>query len=247
MAVKNVDIPAIGAVKLYKRRGARSIRLSVTSTGDIRVSLPYWLPYEAGIKFANSKQAWIREQLKQHEPELLENGQPIGKSHHLHFARSSSAVRIASRVDGTNIRITYPENRSFGDRDVQKAAVAACIRALRNQAEHLLSQRLRFLSEKYELPYQSFTVKQMKGRWGSCDSNKNITLNLFLMQLPWQLIDYVLIHELIHTIALHHGPDFWREFESRHPQAKQLRRQIRDYRPVVKGGVVSALKAASAN
>ncbi|HSW80537.1 MAG TPA: SprT family zinc-dependent metalloprotease [Candidatus Saccharimonadales bacterium] len=245
MAVKNIDLPSIGSVRLYKRRGAKSIRLSVTSTGDVRVTLPYWLPYEAGIRFARSKQSWIASQLEQHHAAELINGQPIGKSHHLQLVRSHMASKVSSRVDGTSIRITYPLAYGPNHDTVQKAAITASIRALRSQAENLLPQRLRFLSNKLGLPYQSSNVKQMKGRWGSCDANKNITLNLFLMQLPWHLIDYVLMHELIHTKVLHHGSDFWREFERHYPEAKKLRREIREYRPVVEGGISEALRSAS--
>jgi predicted metal-dependent hydrolase len=72
---------------------------------------------------------------------------------------------------------------------------------------------------------------RLKGRWGSCDQDKNIVLNLFLMQLPWQLIDYVLLHELCHTMHLDHGPGFWQTFLMHKPTAKDLRREIRHYQP----------------
>ena len=55
MATRTVDIPEIGAVTLYKRRGNRSLRLSVGANGEIRVSLPSWVPYKAGEEFARAK------------------------------------------------------------------------------------------------------------------------------------------------------------------------------------------------
>src|SRR5690606_36436720 len=96
---------------------------------------------------------------------------------------------------------------------VQKAAQAAAIRALRKEAETLLPQRLRTLAEQTGFTYNSVAVKQPKSRWGSCSHQKHITLNLFLMQLPWRLIDYVLLHELTHTKVMRHGPPFWAELE----------------------------------
>src|SRR5207245_10741873 len=117
----------------------------------------------------------------------------------------------------------------------QKAAKAACVRALRVQAERLLAQRLRALADLYQFEYRSASIKQLKSRWGSCDADAAIVLNLFLIQLPWHLIDYVLLHELAHTKALHHGPDFWQELERCLPHAKQLRREIKQYNPAVAG------------
>lgn len=235
MAVKKVDVPGVGAVKLYKRKGSRSIRLSVSSAGEVRVSLPYWLPYDAGAKFALSKANWIQSQLQERTTTLLKHGQPIGKSHHLYFVSDEQATRISTRVDGSDIRVTHPAHLDPGDPVVQKAAERAAVRALRNQAERLLPQRLRTLAETHEFTYKSVGVKQLTGRWGSCDTDKNVVLNLFLMQLPWHLIDYVLLHELTHTKALHHGPDFWQEFERHLPHAKRLRREIKQYRPAVLG------------
>jgi len=53
------------------------------------------------------------------------------------------------------------------------------------------------------------------------------------MQLPWELIDYVILHELTHTEYMHHGPDFWQALEKVRPQAKQFRREIRKFRPTI--------------
>lgn len=233
MATKTIELPEIGTVKLYKRKGARSIRLSVDSSGGVRVSLPKWAPYDSGITFARSKFAWIQSQQLERQRSPLAHGQAIGKSHHLQFVPSASALRVSACVDGPVIRITHPLAAAATHESVQKAAEAACIRALRTQAERLLPQRLRTLAATHQFSYNSCSVKLLKSRWGSCDTDKNIVLNLFLMQLPWPLIDYVLLHELTHTRVLHHGPDFWAAFEQTLPDVKTYRKQIRAYRPAV--------------
>lgn len=233
MATKLVEVADIGTVKLYKRRDSRSIRLSISSTGEVRVSMPNWVSYDAGIKFALSKRNWILKQLQNKTTVQLSDGQAVGKSHHLYLVPTSQIEKVSTRVDGTNIRVSYPLFLSPQDPAVQKAAEKASIRAMRSQADALLPQRLHTLSLTHELPYRSARVKQLKGRWGSCDSEQNIVLNLFLMKLPWQLIDYVLVHELTHTRVLHHGADFWEEFERHLPNARELRREIRQFQPVV--------------
>lgn len=244
MATKQIELPEIGTVKLYKRKGARSIRLSVSSTGEVRVTLPYWLPFDAGVSFARSKQGWILSQTLAQDTAPITHGQAVGKSHHIYF-RTITNPRISTRVNGTDIYIMHPAQVTSTDRRVQAAAEAASIRALRDQAEQLLPQRLKTLSETHRLPYRSVNVKRLKGRWGSCDADKNIVLNLFLMQLPWHLIDYVLLHELTHTKVLHHGADFWTEFDRHLPGAKKLRREIRAYRPAIEGNDAQTVSAMS--
>jgi len=119
------------------------------------------------------------------------------------------------------------------DSAVQAAAESACYRALKVEATKLLTPRLNELAAHHGFTYHSLNVKRMKTRWGSCDQHKNIVLNLFLVQLPWDCIDYVILHELTHTRALHHGPDFWQKFEDVLPGARRMRKTMRSYRPML--------------
>lgn len=232
MATKAVTIPSIGTVTLYKRKGARSIRLTVTPRGEVRVNLPYWLPYEAGAQFARARRAWIQEQLEK-LPEALKHGQAIGKSHRIYFEPNENVKKPSSRVTPSAIRITHAYGEHFSEPHIQEVAVRAATRALRLQAEASLPTRLQQLADLHDFTFKSVQIKHLRGRWGSCDSNKNIVLNLYLMQLPWELIDYVLLHELTHTEVLRHGPDFWAAMQRRDPNTQTLRRAIRAYRPVV--------------
>lgn len=232
MASKRLDLPGIGEIVLYKRKGARSIRLSIDARGQARVTLPFWLPYAAGAKFAESRQAWIIEHRQQRSASLV-HGQLIGKSHRLFFEASPVAAKVTSRVTDDTIRITHPTDYSQADTAVQAVAEKACIRALRSQSEQLLPGRLRTLAQIHNFSYSSVQIKQLTGRWGSCDSNQNIVFNLYLMQLPWDLIDYVILHELTHTTILRHGPDFWAAMERVLPDVQVRRKIIKQYRPVV--------------
>ena len=232
MATKQVELPNIGSVMLYKRRGNRSLRLSVASDGEVRVSMPYWLPYKAGEQFALTKAAWIMTHRHQ-APGALQHGQAVGKAHRLYFVPLAQATRITTRLKNNEIEINHPPQFAPHDSAVQKAARSASIRALRKEAEHLLPQRLRQLAAESQFDYASVSVKQLKSRWGSCSSKQEITLNLFLMQLPWHLIDYVLLHELTHTKVMQHGAPFWRELERHAPHAKQLRKEIGNYHPIL--------------
>jgi predicted metal-dependent hydrolase len=234
MATKQVTLQDIGSVTLYKRRGNRSLRLSITPHGEVRVSMPYWLPYKAGEQFARSKAVWIlAHQAKASKPELA-HGQHIGKAHRLYFEpRADAALKVSTRLKPNEVRISHPPTYGSAHPAVQRAARNASIRALRKEAEQLLPQRLRSLAEQTGLTYRNVGIKHLKSRWGSCSSAKDITLNLFLMQLPWHLIDYVLVHELTHTKVMRHGEPFWNELQSHIPTAKQLRKEINQHQPVL--------------
>jgi hypothetical protein len=232
VASKQISLQGIGDVTLYKRKGTGSIRLSINAKGQVRVTMPYWVPYEAGVQFARSRQEWIAEHT-QNRADNLSHGQTIGKSHRLYFEASPVAAKVSSRVSESIVRVTHPVACAVSDTAVQTVAQQASIRALRQQAEELLPGRLQQLAEIHGFEYRSVQVKQLTGRWGSCDSQRNIVLNLFLMKLPWTLIDYVLLHELTHTNILRHGPDFWSAMRRVLPDVQVRRKAIKQHRPTV--------------
>ena len=232
MAIKIVQIDGIGEVRISKRRGAKNMRISIVAGGDIRVSLPNWTPYQVGIEFAKSKAVWIAANRPAEAAPILP-GYRIGKAHRIVF-ESAAIDNSSSRLVGTEIRIIRPTGMAVTHADVQKVAQAASIRALRTQAVRLLPKRLEQLAAKYGFEYRSIKIRMLTGRWGSCDIHQDIVLNLFLMQLPWELIDYVLLHELIHTKHLNHSVDFWNEFQRHEPNAKLLRTRTRYYKPQLK-------------
>jgi predicted metal-dependent hydrolase len=231
MAVKRLNLEEIGEVSFYKRKGARSIRLSVRSDGTIRVTMPHFTPYQAAVAFVHSHREWLQGQIR--VPAQLENAQAVGKQHRLQLIADFTLDSPRSRVTKSGVIVRYPAHLDASDIAVQKVAQAASIRAMRSEAEELLPARLADLAARHNFLYKSVSVKRLKGRWGSCDQDKNIVLNLFLMQLPWHLIDYVLLHELTHTRIMRHGPPFWQAMAQLDPSVSALRREMREYRPVI--------------
>lgn len=241
MPAKQYNIDNIGAVHVYKRRGVKNMRLSVAADGKVRVTIPFWATYASAVGFAESRSQWIQSNLPQ-PTALLAHGQHIGKAHRLYF-EAGDVEQVRTRLSGSEIRIIRPRQQYITHPDVQAAARRASIRALRVETEKLLPGRLKQLADNYGFTYSDIQVKQLKGRWGSCDNHRRITLNLFLMQLPWPLIDYVLLHELTHTKHMNHGPEFWHEFLRHEPRAKVYRTQIRRHKPILEATEAAAAMA----
>lgn len=230
MATKSVQVAGIGTVALHKRRGARNIRLSITHSGEVRVTLPFWAPYKAGIDFILSKSDWILEQKP--EVQLITHGYQVGKAHHISF-ESGQGSNISTRISGNKVRVLLPLGTRWDNPEAQAAANSVGIRALKKEARQLLPHRLKVLAEQYGYSYRDVSVKRLKGRWGSCSEQKDIVLNCFLMKLPWNLIDYVLLHELAHTRVMAHGASFWSEMEQHTSHVKELRKAIKAYKPTL--------------
>ena len=85
--------------------------------------------------------------------------------------------------------------------------------AMRNNAQVILTKRLRDIATKHNLQFNRLTIKDVSTRWGSCSSLRNVNLSLWLLLLPSHLIDYVICHELCHLKELNHSPAFWAELD----------------------------------
>lgn len=98
------------------------------------------------------------------------------------------------------------------------------------KARTVLTARLNQLAVRHGLQYNRAFIRDQKTRWGSCSSRNNINLNIRLVGLPQELMDYVIVHELVHTEFKNHGVDFWAELGRLVPDAGRLRRELRRYR-----------------
>jgi len=228
MATKQLVVDGIGDVRLYKRKGAKSVRISLDGIGGVRVTLPRWLPYKAGLDFLETKKDWVAQHQK--SPQLLTAGQRVGKTHLLDFTTVDSIKKPNVRLVNNTITVKLPRDISSQSHDAQLAAKRGAVRALKLQADQLLTQRIKTLAQTHGFEYKSAKTRPMKSRWGSCNQSKEIVLNVYLMQLPWELIDYVILHELTHTRVMAHGRPFWDEMNKYVADVQSLRKQIKNYR-----------------
>lgn len=230
MSKSTLDIAGLGQVFLTRKRGQRTIRLRVDNNGAIQVSMPWLVPNSTALDFIRTKQEWIKEQ-QDHFLFRPYDGMLIGKTLRLKIHENSKTTRTKAEAGKINVHFQgdySPENIEHTER-IKKAI----IKELRVEAEKFLLPRLQEIADLYGFSYKSASVKQVIGRWGSCDTKKHISLSLYLVQLPIEMIDYVLIHELAHTVHMNHSKDFWGVVARHCPEYKSLRKQIRGMRPKI--------------
>ena len=102
-------------------------------------------------------------------------------------------------------------------------------RWLQGKAIQYLPNRLSYVSVALKSPYKSLRIKHQKTRWGSCSIKGNINLNRNLMLMPFELMDYVLHHELVHLKILNHSPKFWKEVSRVFPAYKETLSQLKQW------------------
>ena len=115
----------------------------------------------------------------------------------------------------------------------QNALAQESIDINHTDAKNFLQERTKAISEKLNFSYNKIFIRRQKTLWGSCSARNNINLNAALYLLPQELIDYVIIHELVHTKIRNHKKEFWQSVASFVPEALSLRRKLREYQYLI--------------
>ncbi|MDD4605867.1 MAG: DUF45 domain-containing protein [Dysgonamonadaceae bacterium] len=123
--------------------------------------------------------------------------------------KSINSDKLSLSLKDKALTIDVPSHYNITAKNVQSAIRRLFIHALRLEAKRVLPGKVIFFAKKWNLNVAEIKINSSKGRWGSCSNKKNINLSLFLMMLPEYLIDYVVLHELAHTIELNHSKKFW--------------------------------------
>jgi predicted metal-dependent hydrolase len=207
------------------------VRLSITREKGLVVTIPRGFQPDLIPSIVAEKQDWIEKSLRKVQEAGLkkpakslpaeldlaaipEKWQVVYKP----LAKKSATLSMQSRG------VLVVEGR------VTKPLVRAVIKKWMNQrAWQVLPDWLDRVSRQFKLPYNEVSIRDQRTRWGSCSAQKNISLNQKLLFLPPDLVDYILIHELCHTIEMSHSSRFWKLVGQYIPDYKERRRTLREY------------------
>ena len=118
--------------------------------------------------------------------------------------------------------IKDPQNQRA--RDYQK-------KVLMKKAREYLPYRLEYYAKLYGYSYEKCRLSHANTRWGSCSSNRTISLNIGLMKVPEVLRDYVILHELAHLNHMDHSKAFWAEVGSHDKNYKNHEKKLKLFSP----------------
>ena len=231
MPAKIIHIHPVGEVSFSKNKRSTRIRITVKAKG-VSVTFPYSVPYSEAIRFVETKADWIIQQQSK-----MVSGLPVfspeteftTKFHRLKISLGNFQ-RVENRIGNGIIQFLIPEKYDYKHEVIQGGIRKILVEVMRYEAKVYLPKRLDELAKKHGFKYRQVFIKNAQTRWGSCSSENNINLNLHLMRLPDRLIDYVILHELSHTIEKNHGPRFWKLLGHMVDNPQKLRKEMRNYK-----------------
>ena len=117
---------------------------------------------------------------------------------------------------------------AIGERPEAQLLSEAERKRLTEQAARILSEKVRFYTDKMGVTVNRITVRSQRTRWGSCSVKGNLNFNCLLMLCPEEVQDYVVVHELCHRKEMNHSAAFWAEVEKNCPDYKLHRKWLKE-------------------
>ena len=99
----------------------------------------------------------------------------------------------------------------------------------KRQAAEIIGEKVEKLSTKFRLTYNKLYIRSQRTRWGSCSYNGNLNFNWKLIMAPEPVIDYVVIHELMHLEEMNHAKKFWKLVAEQCPQWREHKKWLREH------------------
>lgn len=219
-----------GLVTLTVNHRARSIIMRAEIDG-LRVTIPYGISIDE-----------VRKVIDKHRQSLKEKQNLMQENHHtVDFTYTISTDMMHLSIISGNRKGCYI-NRSEGKceiivpADFDFNANQAWIRnviteELRIQAKVILYNKCIAFAKQFGFKIKDIKIQSSRSRWGSCSGSNSINLSLFIMTLPSHLADYVILHELCHTVHHDHSAQFWKLMDKvTNNKAHALREELHNFK-----------------
>ncbi|MBE0571609.1 MAG: M48 family metallopeptidase [Ignavibacteriaceae bacterium] len=235
MSEKIIHIDGVGKVLFKQSKRTRHISISIKPFACAKVTVPAGVDDEIAFRFVREKKHWINKHLaRMKELEAMqtkfdENSSYSTRHHKLHL-RKTQRSGISVRLSKGKINVVYPNVINPDSKVLQQEIRKGIERALRLEAKQYLPAKVNELAEKFGFKFNKLTLKNIKSRWGSCSRKNNINLSIHLIRLPDHLIDYVILHELVHTVHHNHSATFWKMLNDITGGSKVLDDEFKKYR-----------------
>jgi len=215
-------------ISVRASRRARQMRL-VASIRGVEAVIPATCSAEKLHEFVESKRGWITK-MAQHYNKIKERSGHedgavyyLGGKYHYHIIKDRCPSAVVSDAIKT-ITFHVTDMRSYKKEIEQWYKV---------QTARIISERLPQVSARTGLAYNKVSIKKQTSRWASCSKKRNLNFNLFLAAAPVEVIDYVIVHELAHTVELNHSTRFWKVVQEGDPGYREHRAWLEDHSPAI--------------
>jgi predicted metal-dependent hydrolase len=216
-------MPDIPVEKIIRSR-RRTIALEVTPHATLVVRAPHRVPHAYIEKMIREKSAWVLKKMEEmrKRPQAINHSYAEGEI--FWYLGRPYPLQIVSD-ERTLIERT---DRLCVSRSLQPGIQTAIKRWYMVEAEKEIHSRCMWFSMMTGYSPVSVRITDAHQRWGSCNHEGGLNFSWRLIQAPLSIVDYVIVHELVHLRQPDHSPKFWAKVEALMPDYKRRRDWLRE-------------------
>jgi len=201
----------------------KTISLEINNKGNLIVRAPKYASKDRILNFVFSKFDWIKDK----------QGKAIEKNNEKNQFYENKILFYGREIEiiyqkGIDKVLVLNNNKLIINEDYINQSKEIIKYWLKKNAKTYLNYRTEQLATKYNFTFNKLRISNAIHKWGSCNSKKNIALNWRLIMADKNLSDYVIIHELAHTLELNHSKKFWSIVENIIPNYKKIKYELRN-------------------
>jgi predicted metal-dependent hydrolase len=210
--------------KLVRRRGKRGVGLKVDGNG-LTVAASLTTPMSTIESVIEQHGVWVAKKLGEWShrrvvPQQWQTGATVphmGETLTLMIDVGHARASVEKALDHLFVKV-----KSGAPKEIEKAVVAW----MKKQALPHFAQRAFFFARLHQLTPPHVFLSSANGRWGSCNSRREVRLSWRLIKARPALVDYVICHELAHLRHMNHSPAFWAEVKRMCPDYEALKKEL---------------------
>jgi len=203
----NLDNQLKLTFKTNKR--SRSVSIKILNDNSVLVTRPPHVSLSYAERFLEQHKAEILKRVNANKIETFKTD-TLYKSKFFEFTISKSQNhKHSQRTLNNRLNIKIASDIDTESEEAQDYIQSSILNLLKKEAKQYLPNRIFELANHCGLKFNNIKINSAKTRWGSCNQKNDINLSCYLMLLPYHLIDYILLHELAHTIHKNHSASFY--------------------------------------
>ena len=197
----------------------RTMSLQITPDGELIVKAPFFVSEKIIQNFIKEKENWIlkilqKSQNRKVNKKTYQEGEEflyLGDKYKLHIG-DFKEISITDKLNFPNF-LVFRAKKELTNWYIK-------------EAREIITKQAEYMSKKMGVKYKSLRFSDTISKWGSCSLDNSLQFNWRLVMAPITVINYVVIHELVHTSEKHHRLKFWSKVDLYTPAYKQHRKWL---------------------
>jgi len=211
---------------IRSRKRRKTISLHIKEDGKIVVYAPYRTPKWEIEKFFNEKESWIVEKRSEKKRSIKEAEKAFISGEKFLFLGELVPLEIQDNNKEPPLKLSF--GKFVLDKNHIEEARDLFIKWYKEEAKERIIGRIDYYSKRLQLFPKGVKITSAKYRWGSCSRDDRLSFSWRMIMASFSIIDYILIHELVHIKEKNHSKRFWNYLESVHPDYKKHRLWLKE-------------------